>query len=98
MPPPPVTPDVHWLERPLWPCTDLPQGRPGTVAINGTLYAVMPLVEDLHTYGFVLCRDGLKDWYQVQVEGWVCSCPDATFRQRECKHSYAIRLLGSQRP
>ena len=31
--------------------------------------------------------------YDIDVTGsdWICDCPDASYRQRECKHAKALR-------
>ena len=36
-------------------------------------------------------RDGTA--YDIDATGpdWQCDCPDATYRQRECKHARALR-------
>ena len=47
----PASVAVQWLAAPVWPCEIIPAGIPGTVLLNGTPYAVLPLTEK-HQEGF----------------------------------------------
>jgi hypothetical protein len=96
----PDPPRIRWLSRPVWPCALHPQGRPGHVLIHGDLYGVLPLLDEAGVnYGFAVLRRGAEDGYQVTVEGWMCSCPDATYRtDKKCKHGFACRTAYAWRP
>jgi hypothetical protein len=88
----PVKPDVTWLDPPLWPCTLFPQGRPGRVLLNDTLYGILPLDDEhQHTYAFLVVKEGQEEPYQVTVADWKCDCPDSIYRERTCKHSHLVR-------
>ena len=52
--------------------------------INDTIYQVKSITKD-ETYRIV-----------KTPQGWVCSCPDYTYRGVKCKHMYAVeyRLNG----
>jgi uncharacterized Zn finger protein len=39
----------------------------------------------------VQSSDNPREFYRTST--WECSCPDATHRQRRCKHMWAINLL-----
>ena len=66
-----------------------------------TLYRLMPLDPDprVATKAWRLWRPGKnrKLFYDVAIspEGWLtCTCPDAVYRSRDCKHIRAIRAMG----
>ena len=64
----------------------------GVLAINGTNYAVTVLRGPNRVEGYRLVKDDAR-FYDIAAtaEPWICDCPDATYRQRECKHVAALR-------
>jgi hypothetical protein len=76
----PVRASWRWLRR-------IGEGDPetGLLDINGTTYGVIPFPG-----GYRLVKaDGTA--YDVHGETWACDCPDATYRERQCKHALALR-------
>ena len=47
-------------------------------------------------FAWTLLKVGATDRYLVQASplGSTCSCPDATYRARDCRHQLACRKLG----
>jgi hypothetical protein len=72
----------------------LPIGEVGTgvLEINGTSYTVTVLRGPSGVVGYRLGKDDGKT-YDIDATGetWKCDCPDATYRERECKHVKALR-------
>jgi hypothetical protein len=69
-----------------------------TTGKRTALYNLLPLDPDKRvcTRAWRLWRNG-KHFYDVSIsnEGWIsCTCPDATFRGRVCKHASALRAAG----
>jgi hypothetical protein len=76
----PVKPSgsCRWLRR-------IDDTKTGLLEINGQLYGVVAV-----DGGYQLVKpDGTV--YDVDGTTWSCTCPDATWRQRECKHAKALR-------
>ncbi len=72
-----------------------------TVGKRSTLYRLIPLNPDprVATRAWRVIRPGTggKKWYDVGIDtnGYeTCTCPDAVYRSRRCKHLAAIRALG----
>jgi hypothetical protein len=45
-------------------------------------------------YGVITFEGGyrlVKPDYDIDSGAWSCTCPDATYRQRQCKHAKALR-------
>jgi hypothetical protein len=67
------------------------------VLLNNVLYGVLPLDDEHgHTYAFLVVKEGTTEetsvvGYQVTTVDWECDCPDATYRERACKHARFIR-------
>jgi len=79
----PVQGICRWIRR-----LDHPDGA--VLEINGTPYTVVVI-----TGGYRLVKaDGTT--YDIDGTTWTCSCPDATWRQRECKHVKALRAASSK--
>ncbi len=59
-------------------------------------YVVKPLRSDMHRRAFTLKKaDGERYHLGQHEDGFIsCSCADATFRDRECKHGRALRAAG----
>src|SRR5262249_44562944 len=76
---PPARGSCRWLNRPN------ARREGGVLAINGTPYEVLPLYEGDALVGYRLLKaDGRM--YDVDIATWRCDCPDATYRERFCKH------------
>jgi hypothetical protein len=56
-----------------------------------TFYWVKLLFARDVPYAIELTRFGTHDVYQVSVETEECSCPDAVYRSRTCKHVLGLR-------
>jgi hypothetical protein len=72
----------------------LPIGETGTgvLAINGTDYTVTVLRNQDRVTGYRLQKlDGTVYDIDAGREQWGCDCPDATYRERQCKHVKALR-------
>jgi hypothetical protein len=81
-------------DRPIYHCDLLPRGRAGLVDINGEPYALRchgHQPED----GYRLTKLASGAVYDLDVSSGVplCDCPDATYRDRQCKHSLALVQL-----
>ena len=64
----------------------------GVLAINGTNYTVTVLRGQSGVEGYRKAKvDGTTYDIAAAADRWTCDCPDATYRQRECKHSAALR-------
>jgi hypothetical protein len=81
-------------DRPIYRCVLLPNGRSGLVEVNGEPYALR-----CHGHGpedgYRLTRLASGAVYDLDVSSGVplCDCPDATYRDRQCKHSLALVQL-----
>jgi len=86
--------EAELIVAPIAPCTIFPEGKPGTVTINGAEYGL----------AYIAHNPGDVDGYQITADGKVydltadltsCDCPDATYRIRPggCKHATGLRLL-----
>lgn len=69
-----------------------------TIGKRVTLYRLVPLDPDprVATRAWRLFRPSGKS-YDVAIcdRGWItCTCPDASYRQHDCKHIRAIRAHG----
>ena len=62
----------------------------GALAINGKPYVVTVLKDGNNTVGYRLEKPDSKT-YEIDAQTWECNCPDATFRERQCKHALALR-------
>jgi hypothetical protein len=64
----------------------------GVLDINGTVYTVSVLNLYGQLTGYRLEKlDGPTYDLDATAEPWRCDCPDATYRNRECKHVKALR-------
>ena len=82
----PVSGVCKWLRRP--DVFDI-----GVLLINGQQYVVETLLDsNINHAGYRLTKDD-QTTYDIDTTGkdWLCSCPDATYRERECKHAKALR-------
>ncbi len=81
----PVSGTCRWIRR-------LGDGdtKSGLLEINGTPYAIITLEFQGQTTGYRILKAG-GTTYDVDTEWWTCTCPDSTYRQRECKHAKALR-------
>jgi hypothetical protein len=64
----------------------------GVLEINQTTYAVTVLYVYGNLTGYRLEKLG-GAVYDIDAAGaqWQCDCPDAVYRERECKHVKALR-------
>jgi hypothetical protein len=72
----------------------LPIGETGTgvLEINGTAYEVTVFKEEGGVAGYRLQKfNGPAYDIDARLDQWTCDCPDATYRERECKHVKALR-------
>jgi hypothetical protein len=72
----------------------LPIGETGTgvLAINGTDYTVTSLQNQDRVTGYRLQKlSGTVYDIDASREQWGCDCPDATYRERQCKHVKALQ-------
>ena len=83
----PVHGTCRWIRR----LGDNPiDEKSGVLEINGRPYGVMLLEDRGRVVGYRMVKpDGTA--YDIDAEGWSCTCPDATFRERLCKHSKALQ-------
>jgi hypothetical protein len=82
----PVAGVCKWLRRLDWHGV-------GVLLINGKPYTVETLLgSDQVLAGYRLTKDD-QTTYDIDTTGtdWQCSCPDATYRERECKHCKGLR-------
>jgi hypothetical protein len=84
--------------RPVQPTRSAPEPRGRcrlTLSINGTDYRVAPVRSDWHARAFALRKaDGALYHVAADEHGPSCDCPDATYRERRCKHVMAMQALG----
>jgi hypothetical protein len=70
-----------------------------TIGTETQAYGLTQLETDFGTAGFHLSKadkgDGHAEEYDLLIDGnrSSCSCPDCTYRRRECKHLAAIASL-----
>ncbi len=92
----PVSGVARWIDRPIAPCDALPNGAPGLLLINETVYRVT-ILGTLSPQG-ALAVDGYAvekadgTVYHIDRQHGECSCADCTFRGRQCKHSSALAV------
>jgi hypothetical protein len=69
----------------------------GALEINGTIYDVTVLRVNGAVTGYRLMKQPDFKVYDLDTTGeqWKCDCPDATYRERECKHIRGLRALLS---
>jgi hypothetical protein len=69
-----------------------PVSHTGVLEINRTVYTVTVLYLDGRTAGYQLEKLG-GPVYDIDATApeWRCDCPDAIYRERECKHVRAVR-------
>src|SRR5690349_14876320 len=80
----PAAGSCRWLTKPN------AEQAGGILAINGTAYEVLPLYDGTALVGYRLLKaDGRM--YDLPADLSRCDCPDATYRERECKHVKALR-------
>ncbi len=79
----PVQGKCRWLVR-------IGETGVGALEISGKPYVVSVLTDGNKTVGYRLEKPDGKS-YEIDAQSWECSCPDATFRERECKHAKALR-------
>ena len=106
---PPARCHAVLLRRVVYPCTLCPNGFPGSVELNGELYALRCYTSPAaNAEGFVV--EGYRfEKFAGQDEprdvactpyGLSCDCPDATFRRRAggegCKHCRCVRQFQSE--
>src|SRR3712207_5394394 len=68
-----------------------------TLTIGETDYSAQPIRSDWHARAYQLRKlDGSEVVYHVAAgeHGPECDCPDATFRDRKCKHMGAMVAIG----
>jgi hypothetical protein len=66
-----------------------------TLAIGPTSYTVRPIPSAWHSRAFALRKaDGTVYHLGQDEHGPACDCPDATFRERLCKHARALIAFG----
>jgi hypothetical protein len=66
-----------------------------TLVINATAYAVRPVRSDWHARAWSLRKaDGTVYHLAAGEHGPECDCPDATFRDRPCKHIRSMQATG----
>jgi hypothetical protein len=66
-----------------------------TLFINGDPYGLRPVASDWHAAAFALRKaDGTVYHVAADEHGPQCDCPDATFRDRKCKHLGALAAVG----
>jgi hypothetical protein len=82
----PVGGTARWLRNNL----GKPDGQ-SVLEINGRSYWLTVLRDGERVVGFRLEKFGGGTTYDVNAETWECSCPDATYRERQCKHSKALQ-------
>jgi hypothetical protein len=77
----------------------LNQRDTGVLAINDAEYFVTAYRDrDGHAQGYRLEKpDGTAYDIDTTSRDWQCDCPDATYRQRECKHAKALRVALTSR-
>jgi hypothetical protein len=64
----------------------------GVLEINGAVYTVTILRLYGQLVGYRLEKlDGQTYDIDAASEPWQCDCPDAVYRERECKHVKALR-------
>jgi hypothetical protein len=65
---------------------------PVLLDIRGTVYKVTVFRKDSNVVRYRLRKRGGRTYdIDATKEPWTCDCPDATHRQRECKHVAALR-------
>jgi hypothetical protein len=82
----PVSGNCRWVV-PIGPVS-----HTGVLEINLAVYTVTVLYLYGERTGYRLEKlDGAV--YDIDATGaqWICDCPDATYRQRACKHVAALR-------
>jgi hypothetical protein len=81
----PVAGTCRWVRR-------LGDGDPhsGVLLINGRPYGVVAIPGGYR----VVKPDGVV--YDLDARSWACTCPDAVWRQRQCKHAKAVRAALAQ--
>jgi hypothetical protein len=78
----------------VYRCELLPKGQPGVVEINGEDYTLA-----CHGHGpedgYRLVKLASGAVYDLDVSSGVplCDCADATYRDRQCKHSLGLVQL-----
>ena len=82
----PVAGNCRWVRR-----LTLPDGL-GRIDINGAGYDVEAVLDGGRVVGLRLVKDD-DTAYHVDTSGadWTCDCPDAVYRDRQCKHSKSLR-------
>ena len=99
--------ECELLDDPISPCEILPNGFPGTMTINGTLYAVsiigyLPPIGEPVIEGYRLTKDNGEAHDICLVVGRLeCSCGDWMWRRAaqqtrelaDCKHCKAVNQL-----
>jgi hypothetical protein len=64
----------------------------GVLDINGAVYTVTLLHQDGRVIAYRLEKlDGATYDIDATAPQWICDCPDATYRQRACKHVKALQ-------
>lgn len=98
---PAVAPDVDLIQPAIYPCTLIPDGVPGIVRINKTVYLLQPVAgwtgDELEIAGYRFIKND-QDTHDVEITkfGLECSCGDGVFRVRadgNCKHRKAVKIL-----
>lgn len=86
--------EVELLVAPIAPCTIFPEGKPGTLVINGAEYGLAYIAHEVGDVdGYQITADGKV--YDLTADLTSCDCPDFTYRIRPggCKHCVALRQL-----
>jgi hypothetical protein len=82
----PVSGSCRWV-LPIGECDT------GVLAINGQQYTVTVLRGPNGIVGYRLGKDDGKTYdIDATAEVWKCDCPDATYRERACKHVKALQV------
>jgi hypothetical protein len=83
----PVSGNCRWVV-PIGPVS-----HTGVLEINQTVYTVTVLYLDGRVSGYRLEKlDGPTYDIDATAQEWRCDCPDATYRNRECKHVKVLRV------
>jgi hypothetical protein len=94
---------LHPTPKPIYPCTILPAGLAGVLAIdNGKglerSYEFHVLFDEKNPdreIGYRLIRRDNGELYDLNPEWgagqWECTCADHVYRSHECKHALAAR-------
>src|SRR5262245_29377015 len=91
----PASGSCKLVRAPLYPGEILPRGAPGLVEVNGACYRLEAIADrGAPVRGYRLTKaDGTACDVDLSCGHPSCDCPDATYRQRACKHLLAVLAL-----